>query len=145
MSYIFGKEKWLTLYRKPENRRKVWIYVVTSDGQDIFIDKYDEWLEFQDYIDSNDLQIKKIGLQFKSNVVQHEVEDAEAVYVVRSVKGQLNSDTLQCYTIGLLKDGEVSKTFYIVPSLTPDIKCVDDFESCFKEAFVYNVRQSETI
>lgn len=145
MSYTFGKDQWLKLYRKPENRRKIWIYVVTSDGQDIFMDDYKYWLTFQDYIDKNNLQIKKIGLQFKSTVVQHDVEDAEAVYVIKSVKGELHADTLQCYTLGLLKDGKVSKTFYILPSLVRDIRCVDDFEGCFKEAFVYNVRQGETV
>ena len=145
MNYIIGRENWLKLYRDPKNRRKIWIHVVTSDGQEVFIDEYHHWLKFQGYIDDRNLKIEKIGLQYKSTLVQHEVEDAEAVYVIRSVKGELHADTLQCYTIGLLKGGKVSKTFYITPSLMADIKCVDDFEGCFKEAFVYNVRQGETI
>ena len=145
MSYVVGKENWLKLYRDVKYRRKVWIYALTSDDKEIFIDEYEDWPNFQSYIDDRNVDIVKIGLQYKTNLVQHEVGDAEAVYVIRSVKGQLHGSTLQCYTIGLLRDGKVDKRFYIVPSLTPDIKCVDDFEECFKEAFVYNVRQGKTV
>ena len=145
MNCIIGRDNWLKIYSQVENRRKVWIYVLTSDDKEIYLPEYDDWLNFQEYIDKYNVTIKQIGLQYKSNLVQQDASKAEAVYLVRSAKGELHSDTLQCYTLGFLNDGEVKKTFYISPSLVPDIKCVDSFESCFKEAFVYNVRQGKTI
>ena len=65
--------------------------------------------------------------------------------MIRSLKAELQGKTLDCYNIGLLNDGKVEKTMWIVPALVVESKHVDDFEECFEEAFVYNVRQSKTV
>ena len=145
MKYITGKENWQKAYAKDDNRRRIWIYILTSDGKEIYLDEYDKWLTFQKYCDKNNLYIKKIGLQFRSHCVTTEVESAEAVYLIRSLKAELQGKTLECYTIGLLADGKVAKTMWVVPALVVESKFTDDFEECFEEAFVYNVRQGKTV
>ena len=74
-----------------------------------------------------------------------ENEDAEAVYLVRSIKAELQGKSIDCYTIGFLKDNKVEKTMWIVPALVEEAQHTDNFEECFEEAFVYNVRQTKTV
>tara|TARA_R100001163_G_C5048382_1_gene185410 strand:- start:296 stop:736 length:441 start_codon:yes stop_codon:yes gene_type:complete len=145
MKYIIGEDSWRKAYAKTKDRRKIWIYIQTSDDKDIYLDDYRKWLTFQEYCDTNNVTIKNIGLRYRSHCVKMGTENAEAVYLIRSLKAELQGKTLDCYNIGLLNDGKVEKTMWIVPALVVESKHVDDFEECFEEAFVYNVRQSKTV
>jgi hypothetical protein len=145
MKYVFGKEGWHKAYAKDTNRKRIWIYLETSDNKEIYLDEYDKWLTFQEYCDKHSVSIKKVGLQFRTHCVKIDTHDAEAVYIVRSLKAELYGKTINCYTVGLLKDNKVEKTMWIVPALVKDSTSIDNIEDCFEEAFVYNVKKSKTI
>ena len=146
MNYIVGYENWRQAYGRDDDRQRIWVHFETSDGKHLYLNEYKKWLTVQEYIDKNNVTITKVGLKYRSHEVSTDVDGASAVYVVKSVKGELHGETLQCYTIGLLKDdGKMHKTMWITPALVEDIISVDDLEECFEEAIVYNVRQSETV
>lgn len=145
MKYIIGEDSWRKAYANTDNRRKIWICINTSDDKEIYLDEYDKWLTFQKYCDENNLSIKNIGLRYRSHSITMDVADSEAVYLVRSLKAELQGKTIDCYTIGFLKDNKVEKTMWIVPALVKEAEHTDNFEECFEEAFVYNVRQGEAI
>lgn len=145
MKYIIGHDNWCKAYANDNDRKRIWIYIKTSDQKEIYLDEYDKWLQFQEYCNINNLNIEQIGLQYRSHCVTTEVKDAEAVYLVRSIKGEMHSVSKQCYTIGLLKNNKVHKTMWLTPALVEEMKTVDNIEDCFKEAFVYNVKKSKTV
>ena len=145
MKYIIGEDGWRRAYANTDNRRKIWDYLYKLDDKEIYLDDYDKWMTFQKYCDDNNVYIKGISLRYRSHCIKMENEDAEAVYLVRSIKAELQGKSIDCYTIGFLKDNKVEKTMWIVPALVEEAQHTDNFEECFEEAFVYNVRQTKTV
>ena len=92
------------------------------------------------------MTIIKIGLRYRSHLIKQDASKAQAVYVIRSVKGEMYGVTKECYTIGLLdKNNEMHKTMWMTPALVEEMKTVDSINDCFEKAIVYNVRQGETV
>ena len=146
MKYIVGHENWCKAYTDDTNRDRIWIYILTSDGKELHLKEYDQWLTFQEHIDKNNLTIKKVGLRYRSHCITMDAKDSRAVYIVRSVKGEMHNVTKQCYTLGFLRNNdEVEKTMWLTPALIEELKTVDKLKDCFKEAFVYHDRQGETV
>lgn len=143
MSYIFGIENWRKHYASCEDTKKIWIVVETSDNVSAYLANYDQWLTFKEYCNKNNLKINSVGLQYRSNVVTTDTKSAEAVYVIRSVKGQMGGVSRDCYTIGVINGDKVKKTMWLTPELIEDSSYEDDLNSCFEEALIYNDRKPE--
>lgn len=139
---IFGFENWQKHYIQSGNTKSIWIVVQTSNEDDIYLETYQDWLDFKNYFATQDNKIKNIGLQYKSHLIKTYAGNADAVYVIRSVKGQMGGTSRDCYTIGIVKGDKVHKTMWLTPELVEDSSYVDTLENCFEEALVYNDRQN---
>lgn len=137
---IFGYESWKKIYSTSPREKKynIWIYAKLSDDKDIYLEEYKHWENLKQYCYDNKLNIIKLGLRYRSHQIETETGCAEAVYMVRSVKGEFGGLTKQCYTIGLLQENKVAKTMWLTPELVEESSFIDDIEDCFTEAFIYN-------
>ena len=112
------KKKWLKKYRT--NKSAIWINVQLTNGEEFYYDEFEGWRELKAKCDDEGLFIQEFCLQFRSHKVTIDLEDAEAVYLIRSVMGQMGADTRQYYTTGILKDGIVHKKMWMIPELVVD-------------------------
>ncbi|NBO99224.1 MAG: hypothetical protein EBU90_03730 [Proteobacteria bacterium] len=138
MTYIFGIENWRKAYSSGNKHKNIWIVIETSKDDIVYLEEYSQWLTFKDYCKDNKLKINSIGLQYKSNLIKTDTTQADAVYLIRSVKGQMGGVSRDCYTIGIAKNGKVQKTMWLTPELIEDNSYEDDLENCFEEALIYN-------
>lgn len=138
MSYLFGKEQFLARYKQlpSSERRNVWIIVHTSDGIDVYLEEYKDWLTIGDYCAANNVTINSISLQYRSHIINFDTTDGDGVYLSKTAKGSLGGETKQCYSIGVVRYGKVYRTLYAVPELSEDLKLEDNVEDCLKEALV---------
>lgn len=130
------KKKWLKKYRT--NKSAIWINVQLTNGEEFYYDEFEGWRELKTKCEDENLFIQELSLQFRSHEVTIDLEDAEAVYLIRSVMGQMGADTRQYYTTGILKDGIVHKKMWMIPELVVDKELQDDIEECFEEALIYD-------
>lgn len=131
-----NKQKWLKAYRT--NKSAIWINVQLTNGEEFYYDKFEGWTELKTKCEDEGLFIQEFSLQFRSHNVTIDVEDAEAVYLIRSVMGQMGGETRQYYTTGVLKDGIVHKKMWLVPELIVEKELQDEIEECFEEALIYD-------
>ena len=82
-------------------------------------------------------------MQFRSHEVTIDVEDAEAVYLVRSVMGQMGGESRQYYTTGRLEGGKMHKKMWLTPELIVEKELTDEIDECFEEAIIYNEKTQE--
>jgi hypothetical protein len=136
---IFGIDNWKSIYSELPREEKycIWIYAKLSDNKEVYIKEYDGWFELKKYCATNKINIISIGLKYRSHQIEKECVDTDAVYVVRSVKGEFGGVTKQCYTIGLIKDNTAQKTMWLTPELIEENTYTDNIESCFSEAIIY--------
>jgi hypothetical protein len=142
-NYIFGFDNWKKFYlqNKQENKKKTWVFVKTSDEKEIYLTDYNQWLTIQEYVDKKSLKILSVGLRHKTNQILVDTSTSDAVYLVRSVKGEFGSVTRQCFTIGKINGDEVEKTMWLTPELIEESFYIDHIDECFPEAIVYNDKQ----
>lgn len=139
MNYIIGYDAWKKEFiSNGKYKHSIWIYIKLSNDQEIFLKEYDEWLTFGNYCKNNKVKINTIGLRYRSHQIEVDSSNAEAIYLIKSAKGEFGSDTKQCVTIGLLNDGIVHKTMWLTPELIEESKIKDRVEDCFQEALIYN-------
>lgn len=139
MNYIVGYDAWKKIFiAEPKYKHSVWIYIKLSNDQEIYLKEYNEWMTFGNYCKQHNAKIIKVGLRYRSHQIEVDTSSAEAVYLVRSVKGEFGSDTKQCITIGLLNDGVIDKTMWLTPELIEESKIKDKVEDCFQEALIFN-------
>jgi len=145
--FVSGFKNWNKVYKSldTENKRKVWIVVWLDNGENLFLQEHSQWLKLKNYVESKNLKILKVGLRYRSHQIETETTEAEAVYIVRSIFGQVGSETRQTYTIGQLKDGVVYKTVWFAPELIEQESYEDTLENCFKEALIDNVKSEAKI
>jgi len=143
--YIFGYDNWKKHYASLnyKDRRNVWIFIKTTDGKEIYLRKYEDWLDFQEFVDENNLHIESLGLKYKSNKIEVDTSDSDGVYLIKSVKGQFGGKSKQCYTTGIVKNGTIKKTMWITPELLEDQTYTDNIENSFEEAIVYHEKQEK--
>ena len=136
---IFGIDNWNNIYSTlpREEKYKIWIYAKLSNNQEVFIPDYDGWYDLKTYCKEKKLSISVIGLRYRSHQIEEKTDCADAVYVVRSIKGEIGGVSKQCYTIGLLKDNTVNKTMWLTPELIEESKSIENIEDCFEEAIIY--------
>ena len=134
--YITTREGWLTEYRK--DKKLIWVRVVLSDGREIYFTDYKTWLSIKETCADEKLSVSIVRLQYKSHVETTNVSDADAVYLVRSLMGQIGGETKDYYTIGKLGDGVVLNSRWLTPELIVEEKIEDSLDNCFEEAIIYN-------
>ena len=72
-----------------------------------------------------------------------DLEDIDAIYLVKSVLGMMGGDTNHYITIGKLIDGEMHKVQYRTPELTEERSEVVSLDECFTEAIIYYDKEKE--
>ena len=131
-------QKWLEHYRT--NKSAVWINVKLTNGEEFYNNDFAKWLEIKKKCDAEKLFVEELSLQFRSHKVDIDLTDAEGLYLIRSVMGQVGVDSKQYFTTGILKDNIVHKQMWLVPELLIEKELSDHVEDCFEEAFIYNVK-----
>ena len=101
-NFIKSQEEWQTIYKK--NRYCVWFIISLSNGEKIYLREYKEWLSLKPYCEQSNININNIQLRYRSHTVNIKTGDAEAVYLVKSILGSLNSKNIDTVTSGLFKD-----------------------------------------
>ena len=91
-----NNDKWLQAYRT--NKDAVWIKCKLTNGEEFFYDHQIGWTLLKQACKNNGAFVEELRLQFRSHEVTIDVEDAEAVYLVRSVMGQMGGESRQYYT-----------------------------------------------
>lgn len=135
-------QKWAEFYRSEKsNTQFVFIKVMTDDGKHFFCKEYEQWLEIKEYCDVKSVFIQDLHLQFRSNRCIIEVADVDAIYIVRSVLGAMGQTTRHYFTVGILSNGKMMKTMYVVPELIKEKEYEDSLENCFDEALIYNEKK----
>lgn len=147
MNYILGKESFRKFYRSltDTERRTIFIIVGTSDGQEVYLTEYKQWLSFGDYISQTGSRIDKISLQYRSHVVPIDTSNSDGVYLVKTAKGQMGGATKDCYSVGIVKGNKVYRQLYITPELIKDIEFEDDLNCCIEEALILHEQKAKTI
>lgn len=137
-------QKWAEFYRSdPSNTKKIFIKVMTTDGKHFFLPvshegEFNGWMEdVKGHCEKNFVFIRDLHLQFRTNRRIIDIEDADAIYVVRSVLGALGSKTQYFITVGILKGDQVTKSMWHVPELIKEKEYLDTLDNCFDEAVIY--------
>lgn len=138
MNYIFGANEFRDYYLSlaESDRNNIFILVKTSDGQEIYLKEYKQWLTISDYCSKMDVRIESVSLKFRSHVVTKDTKGFEGVYVVRTAKGKMGGDTKHCYSIGTLKNSLIKRTLWSTPELIEDMTFEDSVEDCIRDALV---------
>ena len=134
--FVTSREDWLKEYNK--DRRSIWITVSLSDGRKLWFKDHKKWLMLKEAIETSDLSIKGLSIQFKSHVENADVSDADGVYLVRSLMGQMGGDTKYYYTTGRVVGDTVYKSMWLTPEIIEERKTEENIEDCFEEAIIYN-------
>lgn len=129
-------DKWIEAYRT--NKSAIWIRCSLSTGEELFYDKFDGWLNLKEKCEKEKVFFNTLSLQFRSNKLDLDVKDCDAIYLIRSVMGQIGSDTKNYYTVGKIRGTKVSKQMILVPELIVDKEFEEDVSECFSEAIIYN-------
>lgn len=139
-NFIYGYESWRKFYSSsaPIVKKNIWIYIKFSNDQEIYLKDYSDWGSVREFVDENNLDIHSVGLRYKSHQIEVDTKDSEAVYVVRSAKGEFGGSTKNCYTIGSLQNNKMNKKMWLTPELIEECSYVDDLDNCFVEAIIYH-------
>ncbi len=131
-----NNEKWLKHYRT--NKSAIWIKMKLTNGSEFYIDQHESWMGIKALCEQKSCFFEELSLQFRSHEVKIDLEDADGVYLIRSILGRMGGESRHFYTVGILKDKEVHKTMWCIPELVEEKSYIDDIESCFEEAMIYN-------
>ncbi len=131
-----NNDKWLEAYRT--NKDAVWIKCKLTNGEEFFYDHQIGWKLIKQACKDNGAFVEELHLQFRSHEVTIDIEGAEAVYLVRSVMGQMGGESKQYYTTGRLEGGKMHKQMWLTPELIVEKELIDEIDECFEEAIIYN-------
>ena len=135
--FITSHDQWVTEYRK--DKYAIWVRAVLSNGQEIYFSDYDIWYAVKNKCEQEGLSVNMVKLQYRSSVVEVDTAGSDAVYVVRSLRGNIGGETSHYYTIGIMNDNIVHKTMWLTPELIEnEEKSEDTLDNCFEEAIIYN-------
>ena len=135
-NFITSREQWLEEYKK--DKAAIWVIVTLSDGKQIWFKDYDVWMEIKDLCEDNSLDVAGLSIQFKSHKEDTDLSGAEAVYLIRSLMGQMGGTTKYYYTVGKLIKGVMYKSMWLTPEIIEERKEEETIENCFEEAIIYN-------
>jgi len=133
--------KWLEHYRT--DKSAIWLKVRLTDGQELFLNHASGWKGVKLICDKKKVFLEEFSLQFRSHEVKIDLEDAEGVYFVRSIMGQMGGASRHYYTVGIIKENKVHKTMWLVPELIEEKKTVDSLAECFDEMVIYDETKKE--
>ena len=71
--FITTYDEWYEEYKK--DRDKVWILAHLTDGRIIYFEDFSVWLKIKELCSSEDIYVKEIQFQFRSNVVDAGIGD----------------------------------------------------------------------
>jgi len=132
-------DKWLEAYRT--NKTAIWIRCVLNNDEELFFDKFEGWKDIKQKCESEKLFFKSLSLQYRSHKVDVDISECDGVYLIRSVMGQIGSDTKNYYTFGRIFGDKVKKQMWLVPELIVDKEFEESVNECFPEAIIYNEAQ----
>lgn len=149
MNYIFGKKQFIAYYKQmteEERKSTVWIIVHTSDGEDIYLKEYNQWLTIRDYCNENKLFINAISLQWRSHIVTEDTAGRDGVYVIKTAKGSMGGKTQECYSVATINGDKIRRHVYSVPALSKEMTFEDNLKNCIEKAIVlYDHQQAKVI
>jgi hypothetical protein len=136
--------KFNQIVEKARSDRKVtWIVCFLTDGKFEMVKNCKEWRELKAHCEKNNLFIEYLYLQFRSNSVNIDVSDCEAIYFINSVTATMGGSSKETYTIGKFKDGKVFKTIWNVPELLIENQFEDEEGGCFSETIIWNEKKTK--
>jgi len=138
MKALIGHKAWQDKYRSlPEpERRNTWILLFPDSGPTMYIQNFKDWPEVILDLKKQNVKLNKIGLQYRSHTVEHEVKNSDGVYIAQTVKGSTGGVTIHCFSLGFVKDNIVYRTLYTTPDLTPDLQLEDNVDEVIQEALL---------
>lgn len=139
MTYLFGEEQWKSRYRAMNNaqRERVWMIVHTSNGEEIYLEEYKDWMTIQEYCDTTSCTIDAVGLSWHGHVVTTDTKGYDGVYVAMTAKGAMGSGvTKHCWSIGKVQGDKLIKTLWSAPELVQDITIDCEVKDCIPQALV---------
>lgn len=122
---------WLDHYRS--NKDATWIKCQTSDGEWHYFYDIKTWLSIKE----TGVGVKKLQLQFRSHIIDIDIDNCDGVYLIRSLLGMSGAVTKYCLTVGLVRGEKVFKTQYSLPELLVEDSTIDPIDRCFPEAIIY--------
>lgn len=108
------------------DRETRWVAVL-SNSLTVYQDdnRYGEsdaaWIRLKNYCQTNKVTIEKLRIQFRTNI--QEFTSADGFYFTKGVAGELfngGQNSYNYFVIGLVKNGEVHKTWYKIPEIISD-------------------------
>ena len=136
-----NNEKFLERYR--ENKTVIWVKVALTNGVEVFFHEYKTWPGLKRYCEDRSVFVKDFRLQFRSHEVKIDLSDADGLYFIRSVLGQMGGDSKDYYTVGVIKEDIVYTKMWIMPELVEEKSYEDDIDSCFEEGIIYDDRKTK--
>jgi hypothetical protein len=133
--FITTYDDWHEEYKK--DRDKVWVIAHLTDDRTIYFDDFSVWIKIKDLCSSENVYIKEIQFQFRSNVVDAGIDDPEGVYLIRCVKGTMGAKSRDYYIVGEVNSGLVYKHMWLIPELFIEESFEDTVDNCFEEAIIY--------
>jgi len=133
--FITTHKEWYKEYQK--DREKVWIIAEFSDDSKIYFSEHSVWLKIKDICKEKRLSITQLQLQFRSHVVDVEIDGADAIYLIRSIKGQLGGQSRDYVTVGKVQSNSVKKDMWLIPELIIEETFEETIDKCFEEAIIY--------
>ena len=136
-----NRDKWLKHYRTDKNA--VWIKCKFTSGFEVYYSSFKGWKQIKSICKKKSLFIEELELQYRSHCVTIDVEEVEAVYLIRSVMGTMGGGSNKYYTTGILKDGKMHKKMWLIPELIVEKELCDNLDECFEEAIIYNGKKKK--
>jgi hypothetical protein len=141
-NFITTHDQWLEEYRK--DKYKVWIRATLSNGTEYYLPNHDQWVALQSVCKDQQLNVLKLGLQYRSHFVEVDTSDCDGVYLIRSLIGVMGENSKQSITIGKVYGDTVKKTMWVTPELIAELTSEDKIEDCFKEALILHYDKEKT-
>lgn len=129
-------EDWLKEYRK--DKYKIWIRATLSNNTEVYLPEHRDWLKLKNHCQDQKVKILKVGLQYRSHSIEINTQDADGVYLIRSLIGVMGENSKQTITIGKLYGDTIKKTMWVTPELIEELNSEDNIEDCFMEALILN-------
>ena len=136
-----NNQKFLEHYRT--NKTVVWVKVKLTDGKEFYFNKYQHWKGVKSYCEKTSVFVEEFCLQFRSHEIKIDMSDADGIYFIRSILGQMGADSKHYYTVGIIKGEVVHKKMWIIPELVEEKSYEDDIDSCFEEGIIYNDQKTK--
>jgi len=134
---IFSYQDWLKEYRK--DKYKIWVKITLSNDQEIyFCDYKPDWFKVKEYCKNHTIDVKTVGLQYRSNYMGIDTTDCDGVYLIKSLVCVMGGKSRETYTIGKIHEDIVRKRIFMTPELIEDRQTSDPVEKCFEQGLLYH-------